>query len=567
MLRRWSALGIVTAGGVLAALAAVASLGGQAPGSFEATPDLVSARSFHRATLLDGGRVLLSGGFGADFLNNDSSEIYRPDDNAFVATNPLSIPRQGHSATRLLDGSVLIAGGSSQPFEPVASAERFDQLQDVYNPTGVLLGPRTIHTATLLPDGRVLVAGGLAGGAGSELASAELYEPADGTFSATGAMGAARAGHTATLMADGRVLVVGGAGPTGEPLGSEFYDPATGSFSAATPMIFPRSGHTTTALADGRVLIAGGQGENGEPLAAAEIFDPRTNAFHFTAAMQRVRQGHSATRLLDGTVLIVGGLDAPQLPAFAAELYDPLSGAFLPLGEVVVVRSFHTATLLPGRPGLHRRGDGRAGGGVERALHATPPPASGKWALVAGWNLVGWTGEPTPPGPAIAATAAITAVLTWDPVAQDFRAHRPQGPALLNTLDLLRTGDGVWAVRRRAGHLAAARHRPRAPGGSEHRIQPAQLDRAGRYGDRDGAGRIGRRADRGLHLRSAGAALPHVPAGGSRAAQHRDNAEPRRRCLGAGRRSGELGPAPPRASWADRRSEVEAGAERVLDEG
>ena len=443
MRRRWSAFGIVTAGGLLAALAAGASLGGQAPGAFEATPDLVSARSFHRATPLDGGRVLLTGGFAADFLNNDSSEIYRPDDNAFVVTNPLSIPRQGHSATRLQDGSVLIAGGSSQPFEPVASAERFDQFQGIYNPTGALLGARMIHTATLLLDSRVLIVGGRAGGAGSELASAELYDPAGRSFSATGSMAAARAGHTATLMPDGRVLVVGGAGPTGAPLGAEFYDPATGGFSAATPMIFPRSGHTSTALADGRVLITGGQGENGAPLAAAEIFDPATNAFHVTAAMPRVRRGHSATLLLDGTVLIVGGLATPLLPAFAAELYDPLSGSFLPSGEVVVVRSFHTATRLPDGRVFIAGGTGvLAAGSSERF---TPPaPRDREVALVAGWNLVGWTGEPTPPGLAISATPAITAVLTWNPVAQAFVAHRPQGPGLLNTLALLRTGDGIW---------------------------------------------------------------------------------------------------------------------------
>ena len=65
-------------------------------------------------------------------------------------------------------------------------------------------------------------------------------------------------------------------------------------------------------------------------------------------------------------------------------------------------------------------------------------------ALIAGWNLVSWTGEPTPPGVAISATPAIAALLTWDPITEDFLTHRPQSPALLNNLALLRPGDGIW---------------------------------------------------------------------------------------------------------------------------
>lgn len=70
--------------------------------------------------------------------------------------------------------------------------------------------------------------------------------------------------------------------------------------------------------------------------------------------------------------------------------------------------------------------------------------------LLAGWNLVGWTGE----SPVADATASIagsfSALFTWDAATQEFRSYRPGLPATLNTLSELHRGDAVWIRATRA---------------------------------------------------------------------------------------------------------------------
>ena len=432
---------------VLALAAGLASrpAQGQLGGAFELLPDLGTGRSFHEATALADGRVLITGGFAEGSPTNTGvAELYLPDTASFIDTGAMRLPRSGHSATLLADGDVLLAGGSSLPFVPVASAERFDPETGLFADTGLMLGARSLHTATRLNDGRVLIVGGLSGGAGSELASAELYDPASGAFSATGALRSPRAAHTATLMLDGRVLVVGGADSTGAPVGAEFYDPQTGVFSDATAMVIPRSSHAALGMPDGRVFIFGGADADFSRIAAVEVFDPSTNAFHVVASMNRARQGHSVTLLLDGRILILGGLDAPALAAAAAELYNPaVAGSSTFLSAVRVVRGFHTATrLADGRVVIAGGVGPLAGGSAER--FTPPPPPDRDVALVAGWNLVTWTGDETPVAVAIAGLPAITSVFGWDAGRQKFLAFRRGAPNALNTLTSLRTGDGLW---------------------------------------------------------------------------------------------------------------------------
>jgi hypothetical protein len=79
----------------------------------------------------------------------------------------MSAARTFHTATLLGNGKVLIAGG--------ASAELFDPATGDFVPTGNMTTPRSSHTATVLGDGRVLVTGGI-GTSGVTLATAELYQ-------------------------------------------------------------------------------------------------------------------------------------------------------------------------------------------------------------------------------------------------------------------------------------------------------------------------------------------------------------------------------------------------------
>ena len=333
---------------------------------FLPTGNLVYAREFHTATLLADGTVLVAGGgkyeayctAGIDF-----AELYDPVAGSFALTSPMMDRRYGQTSTLLQNGKVLITGGfsfdKSACFDggtspPLISAELYDPSSGSFAPTGSMSEARGLHTATLLPTGKVLIVGGgnTGGGrppfAGDGSATAEVYDPATGTFTPTGNMSTARIGQTATLLLDGRVLIAGGitSGSSGTPLATaELYDPITGAFTAAATMTAPRAGHTATLLPDGKVLVTGGftdsLGSNGVGTDTAEIYDPAKATFRPTnKPMVEGRWAHTAMLLPDGTVLIVGGGSS------VAEIYSASDGSFSAIGSDESDRLGHTATLL-----------------------------------------------------------------------------------------------------------------------------------------------------------------------------------------------------------------------------
>jgi hypothetical protein len=187
-----------------------------ATNTFTATGSMGTARFGHTATLLPSGKVLITGGFTSAEVNQQaaslaSTEVYDPATGTFSPAGDMAVARGGHAATLLQDGRLLITGGyaAAGPSTTVASsAELYQPSTGVFASAGKMTASREEHTATLLTNGQVLIAGGAT--ATEVMATAELYDPAMGMFAGTDSMATPRTGHSATLLQDGTVLVSGG---------------------------------------------------------------------------------------------------------------------------------------------------------------------------------------------------------------------------------------------------------------------------------------------------------------------------------------------------------------------
>jgi len=292
--------------------------------------------------------VVAQGVNTAEALLGETQQPYAVPDASIPMPYTMTAGRTQHTSTVLQDGRVLITGGFG-PLGPSGymTAEIYDPATGQFTATGSMNATRAWHTATLLDNGKVLIVGDpLGGGPGP---SAELYDPGPGTFAAiTPGLNAPRGGsHRATKLADGRVLITGGA-TTGPVFlsSAEIYDPVSNSFALlGNPMTQARWEHTATLLSNGKVLITGGFGNT------AENFDP-TGLGTFTTVpgtMSDSRRFHSATLLPNGKVLIAGGiLDlGPQTSTDSADIYDPATNTLTPAADMFEVHAAHVAELLP----------------------------------------------------------------------------------------------------------------------------------------------------------------------------------------------------------------------------
>ena len=287
-----------------------------ASGMFTAGKNLGTPRARQTATLLKSGKVLIAGGM--QVINQAtqtlaSAELFDPTTGTFTPTNgDLMEARSYHTATLLDDGRVLLTGGVGNSGVFVMTAELFDPTTETFSLTGNMEVARAGHTATLLNNKKVLVAGG--GNGNGDFATAEIFDPSTGSFAPTaGSMETARGNHTATLLNDGTVLLAGGSSDAS----AELFDPNTATFMpAAGNMETLRENHTATLLNDGTVLIAGGDlcciSVRGRPvpssIATAELYAPASKTFSPTGSLQKSRFFHTASLLNDGTVLVTGGV-------------------------------------------------------------------------------------------------------------------------------------------------------------------------------------------------------------------------------------------------------------------
>jgi hypothetical protein len=305
-------------------------------------------RSSHQATLLDDGRVVVTGGFDTSSTVTAVAEVYNPDTEEFsIVSSKAAIARGFHAAVLLDDERVLVVGGvTGSGLLETDHAEVFYSDTTSFATLGTkMTKQRAFHTATLLEDGRVLIAGGTVPTPSGVFSSkrAEIFDPSTDTFTALPDMGAYRAAHTATLMSDGKVLLAGG-NSTDRSL--EMFDPGTDTFTTLSATLkLARRGHTATLLESGDVLIMGGGNRTGELFVTEKGYIRWTPGYPLWD-----RKDHTASLLPGGRVLFTGGSRYVGNTLFfnnTTELYDPPTGAFL--GSVPLLfsaTSRHRATTL-----------------------------------------------------------------------------------------------------------------------------------------------------------------------------------------------------------------------------
>lgn len=320
-------------------------------GSWVETPRMDSPRSGASARLLMDGRVLVIGGCytagprGSPCLLVTRVEIYDPESGTWNRTQSMNHPRSPFTMTLLQDGRVLVTGGTSAP-------ELFDPVTETWRDTTPMGVPRSGHAAVLLQDGRVLTIGGChASSCGAPTVTTEVYDPKSETWTQSADLSIARTGYSEALLSDGRVLIAGGAGPRGGDLRSaEIYDPDEDIWTPTGDLITSR-GYTilTCLLPSGQLLIVGGSNRTTAVLVDAELYDPKSGEWTATGSMGTGRPSGSGACLKDGRALVAGGFligRAPQPTISTAEVYDPENGSWTPTASMSHPRSSFPSTVL-----------------------------------------------------------------------------------------------------------------------------------------------------------------------------------------------------------------------------
>ena len=321
--------------------------------------DLGLARSWHTATRLADGKIMLIGGSNGVHEFYEIVQIYDPLSGHFDQTPPLHTPRSGHTATLLPDGRVLVVGGYNVAYGWLADAEVYHPGTNTWSVVQPPNSHGVQHTATLLADGRVLVVGGCTG-SGICTGQAEIFNPQTSAWTEAAPLASQRASHHAVLLDDGRVLVAGGS--PGDRI-AWLYDPLENSWTPAGEMHSQHALAAMVKLPDGRVLIAGGINISDNPITvtSVELYDPETNTWTAAAPLAQPRFGHLLALLPDGRVMAIGGAWEYDYPVghpgghpwtvgsfvLSIDVYDPRSDTWITAGELPQGTAHAAAVFLP----------------------------------------------------------------------------------------------------------------------------------------------------------------------------------------------------------------------------
>src|SRR6185437_11605254 len=178
-----------------------------------AGPPMNVARYDCAAVVLPNGNLMLFGGFGAITQSQPlkSTEIYNPTTNKWAVSPPDMLHARGGARATLLDnGTVLITGGTNA-IGVLATTEIYHPATRTFTAGPDMNSPRKFHTQVRLPSGRVLIAGGYSDNTGlAVLDTTDIYHPVTHKITAGPMMNDARGLASGALFANGKVLIAGG---------------------------------------------------------------------------------------------------------------------------------------------------------------------------------------------------------------------------------------------------------------------------------------------------------------------------------------------------------------------
>lgn len=163
-------------------------------------------------TLLDGSVMKMGGNIMMDFSikfldrsTNKWSTKTREDGDLITMTSM----RMYSSATLLQNGKVLISGGSRGRESMLNSCEIYDPTTFSFVATASLHHPRFLHSSICLPDGNVLIAGGCIVDANFGNVPFEIFSPENETWHLqTSSLKKIWKGVTMALMSHSRILII-----------------------------------------------------------------------------------------------------------------------------------------------------------------------------------------------------------------------------------------------------------------------------------------------------------------------------------------------------------------------
>lgn len=179
------------------------------------TDSMIVARNWggFTTTTLQNNRILVAGGLtqdsiGGPFIFLNDCEIFDPLTEKWTTVSPMYLGRDRHSATLLNDGRVLVTGGKTTNFE-TNQCEIYNLSTNNWEFTGNMLEERSDHAALLLSNNKVFICGG--DGLAPWQKSCEVYDVNIGTWSYVSDMLAYRANPNSYFLEKvDKILILGG---------------------------------------------------------------------------------------------------------------------------------------------------------------------------------------------------------------------------------------------------------------------------------------------------------------------------------------------------------------------